>query len=189
MGVLRIAKQGFDVIKNNKERNLPKNTETPVRMYLPMMMIFSKGAKKQIQRYNELTALDKKVRNPDVLMECLHEIFTMFEDLSTLGKYIQKCGDDTKKEQHNLWLLVRNHIKHDIREAFDREDNEKKNKAARKLKLDPRFQMDMECAADFIRLGGTTVTIKEINDYLKWADIFIENIKKEAVKNGFLRIE
>lgn len=105
MGVIKIAKQGFDVIKNNKKRYPDKKTDTPIRMYSPMILIFLNGAKKQVARYQETVKLEEKTKTPRVVIEYLHEAFTLFEDLATLGKYIKKCKDETKKKSIDYGLM------------------------------------------------------------------------------------
>lgn len=82
---------------------------------------------------------------------------------------------------------MRHHIRHDFREEFDNEENERKNDRAKRLKLDPRLQVDISCKLTYIKVGGIIITIKEINDYLKWVEEFNDKILKEARENGFLK--
>ena len=49
--------------------------------------------------------------------------------------------------------------------------------------------MDIACRPDKIKIGSTIITIKEINAYLEWVEIFNKNIWDEAVKNGFVNIK
>lgn len=185
-GTIKISKRGFDVEKKHNKIVATNNAATPIRMYSPMILIFLNGAKKQVQRYCELSSNYEKNKTIGIFIDCLHEIFTLFEDLATLGKYLEKCGDTTRNNEHKLWFDIRNHIRHDIREEFDKEDDERKNKRAKKLDLDPSLQMDINCRPDKIKIGSTVVDIKKINAYLKWVETFNKDIWDEAVKNGFI---
>lgn len=189
MGVIKIAKQGFDITKNNKKRETIKKAATPNHMYLVLALIFLSGAKKQVKRYQESIKLSSKRKNSHSLMESLHELFNLFEDLNALGKYVKICGDKTQSKQNKLWLDIRNHIRHDVREEFDNENKKEKNGRARRLKLDNRFQMDIECDVDQVRIGSTIVAMKEIEMYLDWTSDFFKDIRNEAEKKGFIRTD
>lgn len=182
MGTLKIAKQGCDIDGVRKEV-VAEVKETPRYKYLPFILLFLNGAKKQLERYIETSQHNE---NSGMFLECLHETSTLFEDLNTLGKYIDKCIDSQDlqemKEKHYLWLNIRNHIRHDIREGFDREMDARKNTRAKELGLDPQLQMDIKLRVDFIQIGTTIVTIKEISDYLDWATDFNKTLLPECAE-------
>ena len=119
------------------------------------------------------------------MYDCLHEASTLFEDLCTVGKYIEKCGE--KHKLHKLWFDVRNHIRHDIREEFDNKTSLRKSSRAKRLKLNPKLQTDIRFDPKFIKIGGVTITIDQINDYLDWADKIISDVLSEAKKKGYIK--
>ena len=182
---IKVSKQGFNVLNTDSERTdkSRNNSSLPYLLYalaLPYLL----GAKKQIKRYQvaTLTLTEKPVSG---VYECLHEASTLFEDLCTVGKYAEKCGN--KNELHQLWFDVRNHIRHDVREEYDNETDSRKNKRAERLKLDPKLQTNIGFTTDSIKIGGTIVNIDQINTYLDWAENIIANILDDAKKRGYIK--
>lgn len=142
------------------------------------------GAKTQVKRY-QTAASYLNERPVNGVYECLHEASTLFEDLNTIGKYAEKCGSEN--ELHQLWLDVRNHIRHDIREEYDNESDLRKNKRVERLKLDSKLQTSIGFTTDSIKIGGIEIKIDQINTYLKWADNIIVGILDNAKKQGFIK--
>jgi len=182
---IKISKQGFDVT-NNKSRRARKSS---VRSLLPHLLSalalpYLLGAKKQVTRY-QIAASTLKERPIGGVYECLHEASTLFEDLSTISRYVEKCGH--KKDIHELWLDVRNHIRHDVREEFDNEDSQRKNERAKRLKLNYRLQTNIGFTIDAIKVGGVVVQIQQVNNYLEWAEDVITSILNDAKKEGYIK--
>lgn len=182
---VKISKQGFNVLQKDSERNADSSERSvlPHLLYaiaLPYLL----GAKTQVNRY-QLAASTLKEKPVISVYNCLHEASTLFEDLVTVGKYTEKCGH--KNDLYKLWLDVRNHIRHDIREEFDNENDKRKNERAKRLKLDPRLQTNIGFTTDTIKVGGTTIEIEQINTYLEWAENVIAKVLAEAKANGFIK--
>lgn len=183
--VIRVSNQGFDVtnIDGKRVRKPSGATLLPHLLYaLALPYLF--GAKKQIERYQQAasTLKERPVRG---VYECLHEASTLFEDLSTVAKYAEMCGH--KNKLHQLWFDVRNHIRHDVREEFDRESSLRKNKRTERLKLNPSLQTNLEFTDDSIKVGGVLIETEEINNYLEWAKVIIENTLNEARRKGHIK--
>ncbi len=183
--VIKIAKPGYDVTDLNKERavNYSKKKILP-HLLSALALPYLIGARRQVIRYLEVAST---LENNSIVgtQGCIHEVSTLFEDLNTVGKYMKKCGKEN--ELHKLWLDVRNHIRHDIREELDNESREEKISRAKNLKLHPKLQMSMGFTVDHITVGGTNIEIKQITNYLNWADDIITSILEEAKKKGFYK--
>ena len=168
------------VERDNKPRN---NSVLPHILYalaLPYLL----GAKIQVKRY-QLAASSLEKRPVNGVYDCLHEASSLFEDLNTIGKYAEKCG--SKNDLHQLWLDVRNHIRHDIREEYDNESSSLKNKRAERLKLDSKLQTNIGFTIEAIKIGGTVIEISQISDYLQWAENLIESILNNAKDAGQIK--
>ena len=182
---IKVSKQGFNVLNADSERtDKPRNNSSLPYLLYALALPYLLGAKKQVERY-QVATLALKERPVNGVYECLHEASTLFEDLCTVGKYAEKCGN--KNELHQLWFDVRNHIRHDVREEYDNEADSRKNKRAERLKLDPKLQTNIGFTVDAIKVGGTVIEIRQINSYLEWAEGIITDILNEAKKQGYLR--
>lgn len=182
---IKVSKQGFNVIDTNKKRTkkYTRKTSLPHLLYaLALPYLF--GAKKQIKRY-QIAASTLKKRPVGGVYRCLHEASTLFEDLCTVSKYVEKCGN--KNELHQLWFDVRNHIRHDIREEFDSENNTRKNKRAIRLKLNPKLQTSIGFSIESIKVGWTTIEIEQVNTYLAWAENIMMGILNDAKVKGYIK--
>lgn len=182
---IKVSKQGYSVTNINSDRNkIPRNNSVLPHLLYALALPYLIGAKTQVKRY-QIAASYLNEQPVNGVYECLHEVSTLFEDLNTIGKYTEKCGSEN--ELHQLWLDVRNHIRHDIREEYDIESDLRKNKRAERLKLDPRLQTNIEFATDSIKIGGIIIEIDQINNYLKWAENIIVNILDNAKKQGYIK--
>ncbi|NCU42015.1 MAG: hypothetical protein EOM19_04855 [Candidatus Moranbacteria bacterium] len=154
-------------------------------MYIIPIMIYLMGANNSLNRYKRFHLSSRL--DTITFMQCLHEVFTLFEDLCSLAVYMQrKCKRRENNKKNQLWIDIRNHIKHDIREEFDKEDSKKKKGREERLGVDSYLQMNLECKKNYIKVGSTIVSIKEIEDYLHKEKLFIDIVYKEAKAKGFI---
>jgi len=182
---IKISKQGYNIINLNEERSeLHSEKRALPHLLSALALPYLLGAKTQVQRY-QMVASTLERRNPLATFESLHEASTLFEDLNTVARYIEKCGQ--KNELHSLWLDVRNHIRHDVREEYDKEDSIRKNRRANRLKLNPKLQTNIGFDMHSIKVGETLIEIQQINSYLSWAEGIITEILSKAKKEGYLK--
>jgi hypothetical protein len=181
--VIRVAKQGFSVTDLNT--NIIQKSKRPIlpHVFSTFALPYLLGAKNQIIRYRAAASILER-DSINGIFSCLHETSTLFEDLSTVAKYIEKFGYQNKI--HELWFDIRNHIRHDIREEFDNDSHKRKNERASRLKLDSRLQTDIGFAIDSINIGKTVIKVTQINYYLQWAEKIIRETLDEAKKNGHI---
>lgn len=183
--VIKVSKQGYNVMDTNVTRSRqPKNKPALPHLLYALALPYLLGAKTQVKRY-QTAASTLQARPVLGVYECLHEASTLFEDLNTVGKYAEKCG--SSNEMHQLWLDVRNHIRHDIREEYDNEISSQKNKRAKRLNLNPKLQASLEFDPQSIKLGETVITMEQINLYLRWAEDIITKVLNEAKKKGHIK--
>ena len=181
---VKISHKGFSVTNLDKERSQQTIQKTVLPHLLSGLALpYLLGAKSQVERYIS-TASQLKTRPTIATMGCLHEASTLFEDLNTVVIYMRKSGKDHK--HHQLWMDIRNHIRHDVREEFDKEDDSTKNSRAQRLGLDPKLQISIGFDIDAIKVGATLVELAQIRKYLVWAEGVIAGILAEANKNGSL---
>jgi hypothetical protein len=175
---LKFSRPGHSVNNDNpstEEIHEGEREVLPALIY-GIAMTYFHGAKLQLERYNEAY----KVEHPPTKVQlCMHEASCLFEDLSTVGKYAEMCGDS--HELHKLWLDVRNHIRHDIREGMDVQDDTRKQGRAERLGIHPNLQMDIGFDEDAIKVGSTVIELAKIVDYLVWAGGVMEGVLKEAI--------
>lgn len=95
---------------------------------------------------------------------------------------------DETNDLHQLFWDIRNLIRHDIRDKFDNNDSWKKNECARRLKMPSGMQAIIGFDVDSIKVGGTTIELVEVVDYLKWASIVIASRIEDARKKGFFPV-
>jgi len=181
---VKISHKGFSVTDLDKERSVKAiNKKVLPHLLSSLALPYLLGAKTQVERYI-FAALQLKTQPSIATMGCLHEASTLFEDLNTVIIYMRKCGKDHKL--HQLWTDIRNHIRHAVREEFDREDDSVKNERAQRLSLDPKLQIGIGFDTDAIKVGGTLVELSEINKYLAWAEGVIADILVKASEDGFI---
>lgn len=184
---IKISKKDFDVL--NKQSNAKPNTnkssvyETKPHLRYVISLAYLLGARKQIERY---TVSASQLKNSPVtkVYECLYEASTLFEDLATVSLYAEQCGHTNK--YHNLWIDIRNHIRHDVRENFDKEDEKRKRDRAANLKMPPTLQTNIGFDIESIKVGGILVKIHQIEEYLDWAETKIKEVLDSAKQSGYL---
>lgn len=182
---MKISKPGFDVLNLDKERSPNKSKESTLPNLLSSLALpYLLGAKTQVQRYQSAALTLEKMKTLSILM-CLHEASTLFEDLNTIAKYVEMCGH--KNDLNNLWLDIRNHIRHDVREEYDEESDLRKNKRAKRLGLHPNLQTSIGFDQNGIKVGEILIEISQINEYIAWAENIIANILSRAEKDGYLK--
>jgi hypothetical protein len=184
---IKISKRGYDVTdKKGKKNNMGKGA-TPQRVDAYLLYSFAipylMGAWVTVQRYKQVAATLKETPVKGV-QSCLHEASTLFEDLATISKYAEMCGDT--HERHQLWIDVRNHIRHDTREEFDKDKNWKHVRAER-LGLDDRLQTNIGFNETAIKVGSVEILISEIEEYMKWATVLFNDTMNEARAKGYIK--
>ncbi len=184
---IKVSRKDFDVVNLSRARSkkLPSNKALP-NLLSSLALPYLLGAKKQVKRY-QAAALLLRLRPTISTMDCMHEASNLFEDLNTIAIYMRKCGKDHK--DHQLWKNIRNHIRHAVREDFDKENKSVKNDVAQELGLDPKLQIKIGFDKDAIKVGETLVEVDKITTYLTWAEDVIAKILSKAEKDGFLRKE
>lgn len=182
---MKISKPGFDVLNLDNEKSLNKPREHTISNLLSSLALpYLLGAKAQVQRY-KTAAITLEKKSTLSTLTCLHEASTLFEDLNTIAKYVEMCG--YKNDLNSLWLDVRNHIRHDVREEYDNESNARKNKRAEKLGLHPNLQTSIGFDLYGIKVGETLIEIDQVNEYIAWAENIFAIILNKAEKDGYLK--
>lgn len=171
------AKSATSQGPSSKKRKLP-------HLVYAVALPYYYGAKVQVLRYKEAAATleDSPVSG---VQTCIHEVSCLFEDLATVTKYAEMCGHNN--DLHPLWLDVRNHIRHDIREEFDNESDGRKNARAKRLGLNPKLQISISFKPDEIIVGSTSIKTQSIEDYLDWAGEAIGGVLNEAQEKGWIK--
>ncbi len=180
---IKVSKSGFDVTDRSKPRKISSKTRPDYIIYA-LSLPYLNGAYNQIQRYIYAISILEKSKTNGVII-CLHEISTLFEDLDTVARYIDETG--ITHDLHTLIRVVRNHIRHDIRENFDVEDHKFKNQRNSILKIDPTLQTHIGFHKDSIKIGEIIISIEEIKNYLDWARKIIEQEIKKAKEMGYIK--
>lgn len=179
---MKISKQGESVTEKvplaNNSTPQQKKEALPYILYA-MALPYLFGCKTQVERYQKAAKIEQPITKVYI---CLHESSCLFEDLCTIAKYTEKCGDT--HELNALWIDIRNHIRHDIREEMDNDDSKQKAGRAKRLQLNPKLQFSMGYEVDVIKVGGTIVKIDTIKEYIAWAESVIESIMKPAIDAG-----
>lgn len=182
---IKVSYPGFDVVDLSKDRNQSLNRNGKLSHLLSALAWpYLLGAKTQVQRYQE-AALQLPAKQVAAAMRCLHEASALFEDLNTVAKYIKRCGYFHKQDR--LWLDIRNHIRHDVREEFDKEDHKSKKTRSQRLNINPKLQVYMGFSNDAIKIGETVVQIIDVEKYLKWAEGVFNTILSQAKEEGFIK--
>lgn len=178
---IKVSKRGFSVIDLKQGKKPGKDGDSPPHLRYALALPYLQGAKTQLARYQHAASSLEK-RPSGSVIQCIHEASTLFEDLCTVAKYAEKCGDTHKL--HKLWFDVRNHIRHDIREELDDEEDGRKRKRAERLKINDKLQTSIGFSLDIIKVGETEIHVKEIASYLSWADKVIGEVMKKAKESG-----
>jgi len=141
------------------------------------------GAKLQIKRYEQARVLCEE----DAILGtnlCMHEVSALFEDLATIAYYLKVI--DLSHPNHDLWIDVRHHLRHDLREELDK-DEAKKSGRAKRLKINQNLQMDLGFKEDSIKVGDTVIKLTEVTSYLDWASREVGKIFKKGVEQGRIK--
>ncbi len=186
---ISVAKKGCDVIKGRPKKEMPPDALIKERktdhIVWTLALPYVKGAKKQLNRYTEVAKELHQYNAVDSVLDCLHEISCLFEDLAGIQKYCEKSGSESHSLS-DLIIVIRNHIRHDIRENFDEEEDERKVKRHQKLSIESHLQTEIGFYPDAVKIGNTKITTAEIQDYLDWADEKLKNVFEEAAKAGYI---
>ena len=183
---IKVSKKEFDVKTGKKGKSPSTGKRTDIHhMLLALAIPYLKGARLQIKRYQEASS---RLKNDSInaTNDCLHESSCLFEDLGAIVNYTKLCG-----EQHSLdemWIDIRNHIRHDIRENFDVDDKRKKARI-KNLGIDSHLQTSIGFDHDSIKVGNTIVELDTISKYLDWATGIINSAIDEAWKKGRIKAE
>lgn len=181
---IKVSKRGYSVIDLNQVRKGDLKKESPTHMSYALSLPYLYGARTQIKRY-QIAVATLKQRPSGAVLECIHEISTLFEDLCTVSKYAEKCGNTNNL--HKLWIDVRNHIRHDIREELDKEDDKRKNERSIRLKLNQKLQTSIGFSPELIKVGEIEIEISKISSYLDWADKQISEVLNKAKEAGQIK--
>lgn len=183
---LKIAKKGFSVTNMdiNKKKTSNDSKKKMPHLLTAVALTYFYGSKTQLKRYQIAVSNLDKDNAVNGTYVCLHEISSLFEDVNTVAKYMEECG--YKNDLHQLWLDIRNHIRHDVREEFDNNDDSRKEQRALRLKLDPKLQMDISFEVSVIHIGGTDIKISQIEEYLKWSEDIMGKILVDAQNLGYI---
>lgn len=185
---IKIAQQGIDISqaelgKMKKPKSTTKKRVLPHLLYALALPYFF-GARTQVERY-QVAAAALEEKPVTSVQTCLHEVSCLFEDLATVSKYAEMCGH--KHKLHSLWLDIRNHIRHDVREEFDNESDKRKNARAQRLGLNDKLQISIGFEPETIKVGGIRIEINTVDEYLDWAENAVGGVLKEAQDKGWIK--
>jgi hypothetical protein len=180
---IEVAKKGYSILDRTKPKSNNLSKSTPNYIHYGLALPYLNGAYLQIDRYN-CAILELKTNAPNKVLKCLHEASILFEDLSTIVKYVKMAGQDN--ELNRLIIDIRNHIRHDIRENFEQEDQERNVSRAKRLKIHPTLLTSISFEVDNIKVGETICKIQTIKDYLNWATKIIHESLHSAMSKGYI---
>lgn len=178
-------------ISNSAVEGTKKPVSRDSREFLPHVLYslalpYLYGAKTQIERY-EAAAGTLQTSPISGVQKCLHETSCLFEDLATVSKYVEMCGETNK--HHSLWFDIRNHIRHDTREEFDNLDDRRKKERAERLMISNGFQTSLGFDMNTIKVGDLSVNLEDIANYIEWAESVIQQVMDAAIEQGMIKIE
>ncbi len=186
---VKISQQDVDVISKIKKQSDTVSPGNKAHILLTLAIPYLNGAYEQIKRYEAAAAQFTPQNAVNVVNACLHEASSLFEDICTVSKYVTDlCG--YKNEKHQLWVDIRNHIRHDIRENFDttnQRDAERREKRLKRLGVSDKLQTSIGFDKDRLTIGSTVVTMNEIQEYLSWASQIIADIIQRAETDGKIK--
>ncbi len=186
---VKISQNDADVIGKIKNQPDVVSPENKAHILLTLAIPYLNGAYTQVERY-EAAASQFTPRNAvNVVNTCLHEASSLFEDICTVSKYMTDlCG--YKNDNHQLWIDIRNHIRHDVRENFDttnKRDAERRENRLKRLGVSDKLQTSIGFEKDSMSIGATVVTMGAIKDYLLWASEIIADIVQKAEADGKIK--
>lgn len=177
---IKISKRDFNVLDLDQKNQTKKEKREIAHILTLLALPYVLGAKAQVERYKLVARILES--NPKLgTLGCLHEISNLFEDLNSVLIYLRKCNIDHK--DHTTWEDIRNHLRHSIREEFDKDD-ELKEARSKRLGLDPRLQVNIGFDLDAVKLGETVIELGRVINYLEWAEKKINLILNEAQQSG-----
>lgn len=183
---IKISKRNVSVTTLKRSKPKPDSAYRVAHVLSMLAIPYLHGAQTQVTRYRMAAAQLQRQPIQGVL-SCLHETSALFEDLSTVRYYANKIGKRNGLDQ--LILDVRNHIRHDVREGFDAEkDRFKDGRLHRttRLQLNKRLLTNIGFDLESIKVGGVTIKIQEINDYINWAAKQFADSISEAQKQNLI---
>jgi hypothetical protein len=178
---IKVSKSGYNVDGKVGKPALSKRPDAHILLSLAIPYLM--GAHITLERYKQAASSLRDTPVKAVQM-CLYEASTLFENLSTITKYVRMCGENNR--YHNTWTDIRNHIRHDYREEFDKEDRKWKNTRSEKLGLDKALQTDISFSEESIKVGKVTITTKDVQDYIFWASKLFNKTMDEARAKGYI---
>lgn len=185
----KASKEGFDIDpkKNGSRRgNLPREEDFRKYMIWPLTIAYLRGARIQLIRYKKAASILEKNAVEGILV-CLHEVSCLFEDLAIVSIYM-KSLDETHKDR-DLFITVRDHIRHDVRENLDKETEKRKVRRLEELCVKENLQIDVTFDLDCIKVGEIEITLDQIEKYLKWVDSVFDRILEEGKQRGYIKID
>lgn len=186
---IKVSKQDIDVISKIKRRSKAVSSKKNVHILLTLAIPYLNGAYEQIARYEAAASQLSSQNAANTVNTCLHEASLLFEDICTVSKYLTDlCG--YKNEKHQLWVDIRNHIRHDVRENFDttnEKDADRRERRLKQLGVPDGLQTSIGFDKDRLSIGTTILTMNEIKRYLSWASQIIADIMKEAKADGKIK--
>lgn len=130
---------------------------------------FVEGAKAQLKRYIEAQAYCKHDPIGGV-NQCWYELSSLFEHLATVVIYLEHCGVQLPDGQ--LYKDIRNHIRHDVREEFDKDEKAKADRATR-LGLNSKLQLQVSFLNDGVRVGGSKIENTKISGFINSTEMLV----------------
>lgn len=177
---IKVSKKDVNVLDLDIKALTNTNKREIAHLLAQLAQPYILGAKTQIIRY-QAAALSLESNPTSGVIECIHETSNLFEDLNCLLIYLRKCNKDHR--DHVVWEDIRNHIRHAIRDEFDKDDTTKEIRAKR-LGVDSRLQIEMGFDLDAVRVGQTLVKLNRIIRYLEWAENECRIILEKAEREG-----
>ncbi len=187
--VFKVSKEGFDVYsKKNGLRRGDSSRKEDFRksMVWPLAIAYLHGARIQLVRYKKAASILEK-NAVEGILQCLHDVSCLFEDLAIISIYMKSLG--AMHEDGDLFITVRDHIRHDVRENLDKEDEKRRARRLEELCVKENLQIDISFDPDYVKVGETKVTIKQIEAYLIWADSVFEKLFEHGKELGYIKID
>jgi len=151
-------------------KNKPSNLTHQPHLGAVMAKPFIAGARIQLERYLEAQRfyITYKANGID---KCMYELSSLFEHLATVARYLELCGVDKLANAQTIFD-IRNHIRHDIREEFDKDGKAKTDRAAR-LGINPGLQGQVVFSDGGVTVGETELKADAISNFLDMAETTI----------------
>ncbi len=173
---IKVSKIGKNVLGVNSKDT--KSIGSSIQdVYKALALAYYNGAVTQVQRYR-VAALGLSHDNAVMAVcNCFHEVSCLLEDLNSIAIYCEKAGEI--HDSHDLWKKARNHIRHGIREDFDKESKKQKLDSYDYFALPPDLQISIGLDKEAFMISGKLIELSMIEDYLGWAKRIIDSIFRE----------